>query len=99
VIDLSIHNMRHLRETGQLDTATQEEMSSVILAQLGFLMNIRDMQEKSIFWALRDPPSFLMITRQVKEPRTVEQLLVKARDSGVDLAPLREFPGFPPDLR
>jgi hypothetical protein len=99
VVDLGTRNLQRLRGTGQLDTATEKETSAMILAQLGFLMAIQDLQKKSIFWALENPRAFLLISKQVARPKTVEELLVRARDSGVDVSTLREFPGFPADLR
>lgn len=98
VIDLEIHNLGHLREIGQLDTATEREMSSMILAQLGFLMEIRTLQKNSIFWALENPESFLLISKGVAQSKTVEELLAKARSAGVDVSTLRAFPGFPPNF-
>jgi hypothetical protein len=97
-VDLDVHYLRRLRETGQSDRSIEREMSEMAQAQLGFLLEIRNLQEKSPFWALINPRAFLQISQQVRQPRSVEESLKRAQAAGVDISPLREFPGFPKQL-
>ncbi len=98
IVDLDVHYLRHLRETGQLDNGIEQEMSGMILAQLGFLLELRNLQEKSIFWAFTNPRTFLEISQQVTEPRSLEESITKAQIAGVNISALEEFPGFPKQL-
>lgn len=98
IVDLDVHYLRHLRDAQQLDHNTEKELSGMILAQLGFLLEIQSLQEKSIFWAFRNPWAFLQISQQVAAPRSVDELLLKAQGAGVAVSSLQGFAGFPKNL-
>lgn len=97
-VDLDIHYLRRLRETGQLDKSVEREISEMILAQLGFLAEIRNLQEKPMIWAFINPREFLQISQQVVEPRSVEESMQKAQVAGVDISSLHDLPGSPKQL-
>jgi hypothetical protein len=94
-VDLNIHYLSRLHEIGQLDKSVEREMSEMVQAQLGFLMETKSLQEKTFIWALINPGDFLKLSQEVRRPRSVEDSLRAAQAVGINLTPLRDFPGFP----